>query len=98
MKEQLSDKDYNCGTATVETEHYKVKAVVTKKVKWDQDGLREAYAQISASGENPDEYINTEYDVSEAKFKAWPTKIQNFFVSSRTVEPSKVKYSFEEHE
>ena len=41
--EQLSDKNYGCGTANLGTENYKVKAVVAKKVEWDQGALKQAY-------------------------------------------------------
>lgn len=93
--DQLKDKDYGCGTANLETDEFKVKVVVTKKVKWDQDELKSLALQIANSGEDPAEYIKVSYDVSETAYKAWPEKISKAFEPARTVETSKPKISFE---
>jgi hypothetical protein len=95
VAEQLQGKDYGCGTANVETPEFKVKCVVTKKVKWDEKQLAGLYAQIQASGENPADYIKVSYDVSETAYKAWPEKISKVFEPARTVEASKPKVTFE---
>ena len=95
VTEQLSGKDYNCGTANVETPEFKVKCVVTKKVKWDEKQLAGIYEVIKASGENPSDYIKLSYDVSETAYKNWPEKISSVFQPARTVETSKPKFSFE---
>lgn len=88
IKDQIGLNDYGCGTATIETEEYKIKAVVSKKVTWDQTRLFDIYERIKASGENPLEYLKVKYDVHETKFKNWPTVIQDEFIDARTVEPS----------
>ena len=87
IQEQLKDKDYGCGTANIDG----AKFVVAKTVKWNQDGLRKLYDQIKLSNENPDEYIKTKYDVSEAAFTHWPTPIRESFETFREVTPSKIK-------
>lgn len=92
---QLADKDYGCGTATIDTEKYKVKYVVSKKVKYDQSELANIVKRIVDSGANPDEYVKISYDVAESKFKAWPSNIQQEFVNARTVETSKPRISYE---
>lgn len=84
VQEQLAGKDYGAGTANLQTEQHKIKIVLTKKVKYDQDGLRGLYVKIKESGDNPDEYIKTEFDVSESAFKAWPEKIKAAFAPFRT--------------
>lgn len=89
IKDQIGLNDYGCGTATIETEDFKIKAVVTKKVTWNQSKLYDIYGRIKASGENPLEYLKVKYDVHENKFKNWPTVIQDEFIDARTVEPSK---------
>ena len=93
--EQLKDKDYGCGTANVEKNDFKVKCVVTKRVKWDEKQLAGIYEVIKASGENPSDYIKLSYDVSETAYKNWPEKISSVFQSARTVETSKPKITFE---
>lgn len=95
---QLADKDYNCGTATVETAEYKLKYVVSKKVDWSQDGLKMLAQQIASSGEDPGEYIKVAYDVSEQAYKNWPSKYRSAFEPFRTVKQSKPKITFERKE
>lgn len=95
VAEQLQGKDYGCGTANVDTPEFKVKVVVSKKVKWNEPQLAGIYAQIQASGENPAHYIKVSYDVSETAYKAWPEKITKVFEPARTVETSKPKVTFE---
>ena len=87
IQEQLADKDYGCGTATVDG----AKFVIAKTVKWDQAGLKKLHEQIKLGNENPDEYIKTKYDVSEAAYTHWPTPIRESFEPYRTVTPSKIK-------
>jgi len=87
ITEQLADKDYGCGTATVDGAKFEI----SKTVKWDQAGLKNLYEQILAGNENPDEYINLKLDVAESKYKAWPTPIRESFEPFRTVTPSKIK-------
>lgn len=87
ITEQLADRDYGCGTATVDG----AKFVISKTVKWDQAGLKDLYEKIRQGNENPDEYIKTKFDVSEAAFTHWPTPIRESFEPYRTVTPSKIK-------
>jgi hypothetical protein len=63
---------------------------IPKKVSWDQKRLAELYKGISLSNENPSDYIKVTYDVSEAKYNAWPEAIRSTFDEARTVEPGKV--------
>jgi uncharacterized protein (DUF342 family) len=96
IKEQLSDKDYGCGTATVNVDDNLVlKAVVSKKIKYDQKGLKEVVERIKSAGKNPDEYVKTKYDVSETAYKNWPSDIKQVFEPHRTVEASPAKISWE---
>lgn len=92
---QLSQKDYGCGTATIETESHKIKVTVPKKVKWDQDKLQELHDKISASGDDPRTYMKSEFKVSETTFKDWPDNIQKAFSEARTVEQGATTYKFE---
>ena len=87
IAEQLSDKDYGCGTANVNG----AKFVISKTIKWSQDGLRKLFEQIKAGNEDPNEYIKVKYDVSEAAYTHWPTPIRESFEPYREVTPSKVK-------
>ena len=95
VHQQLSDKDYGCGTATINTDAYKVKVVISKDVKYDQEKLADLFDKIRQSGEDPFEYIKVKYDVSETAYKNWPSNIRQAFEPARTVEPSKPKITFD---
>ncbi len=58
---------------------------VGKKVTYNQAELAALAQQIMDAGENPAEYIKIEYDVSEAKYKSWPSAIKNQFTHARTI-------------
>ena len=93
---QLKGKDYGCGTATIEKEGLKIKVVVSKKVKWNNDDLAAIYKQVEAAGHNPGVYIKTSYDVSETSYKSWPAEIQKAFEPAREVTPGKPSITIEE--
>jgi len=95
---QLSDKDYGCGTATIDTDAYRVKVVISKDVKYDQEKLAILFDKIEQSGDEPREYIKVKYDVAEAAYKNWPSNIRQAFEPARTVEPSRPKITFEKKE
>lgn len=95
VRAQLADKDYGCGTATISTEKNVIKAVVTKKVDWDQEKLKAVVERIKAGNQNLEEYVDVTYKVSETKYKAWPTVIQQEFEAARTVTPSSTKLNWE---
>ena len=95
---QLAEKDYGCGTATIDIDGYKVKATVSKKVTWDQDMLSGIYDRIKSSNEDPTDYIKTKFTVPENSFKAWPEVIKSQFVDARIVEPSKPVITWEQND
>lgn len=98
VRSQLVDKEYGCGTATIETDAFKVKVVIAKKVEYDQAKLASLFDQIKESGDNPLEYLKVKYDVSETAYKNWPSGIRAAFEPARTVEPSKPKITIERKE
>ena len=95
LAQQFNDSDYGTGTATLAAEGYKVKVVVTKKVTYDQDGLKSVAEQLASNGEDPAEYIKAKYDVSETAYKNWPSSLKAMFEPYRTVEPSKPSIKIE---
>jgi len=50
---------------------------------WDQDKLRDIFFAIKKHGDNPEEYIDLHYSVSEEKFNNWPEHIKNIFKPAR---------------
>lgn len=47
--------------------------------QWNQDKLRDIFYIIKKHGDNPEEYIDLYYSVSEEKFNNWPEHIKNIF-------------------
>lgn len=91
---QAAKKD--TGTVDFIHEDVKVKAVVEKKVDWDQKKLAEIWAKIGASGDKPEQYITKKetFTVPERAFAAWPDQIKNVFMPARTLTPKPPKFEF----
>ena len=98
IEEKLKDRPYNCGTTNIESDVYKVKATVSKKVSWDQEKLKEVSRLIKEGGQNPAAYIKTKLDVSESVYKTWPDDIQRVFLPAREVKQSATKIEYERKE
>ena len=50
----------------------RITADLPKKVDWDQTRLAEITRRIAANGDDPSEYVEVSYRISETKFNAWP--------------------------
>ena len=87
-KLQLAEKEYGCGTANIDTPSFKIKTVVSKKVKWDEEALRGIAKSIQNAGRDPEEFIKYKLSVSETDYKKFDPVIQEAFLPARSVEPS----------
>lgn len=84
------------GTVRFVADGYTVIADLPKKVEWDQPKLSAAVAVIRDEWkEDPSEYVEVKYGVSETKFNAWPKVIQKVFLDARTVGAGKATYKLE---
>lgn len=72
-----------------------ITADLPKKVDWDQARLAEITRRISASGDNPAEYVEITYRVSETKFNAWPETLKSAFAPARTLKTGKPGFRLE---
>ncbi|MBL0352067.1 MAG: hypothetical protein IPP03_05140 [Dechloromonas sp.] len=70
----------------------RVTADLPKKVEWDQKLLAELIARIAAAGDNPAEFIETSYRVSETNYQAWQESLRSQFTPARTVKVGKASY------
>ena len=66
-----------------------VTADLPKKVEWDQARLADITRRIAANGEDPSEYVEIGYRVSETKFNAWPDTLKTAFAPARTLKTGK---------
>ena len=70
----------------------RITADLPKKVEWDQALLANLDARIAANGDNPREFIDVSYRVSETKFSAWASALREQFIPARTVKVGKPSF------
>ena len=67
----------------------RITADLPKKVEWDQKRLADITQRIAANGEDPAQYVEISYRVSETKFGAWPESLKAAFIAARTLKTGK---------
>ena len=70
----------------------RITADLPKKIDWDQSRLAEITQHIAANGDDPAEYVEISYRVSEAKFSAWPESLKSAFAPARTLKTGKAGF------
>lgn len=81
------------GTVRFEDNGYLIVADLPKRVKWDQQRLKDLVEVIrSGWGEDPEDYVKVKLEVSERAFEAWPGRLRELFASARTVETGRPGY------
>lgn len=93
-KASFSIAGKDTGTVHFDLDQVHVEVTREKSVKWDQGKLTEIFQKIRSAGDNPNQYIKTEYKVSENLFKEWPDAVRAVFTTARTVTPGKPKFEF----
>lgn len=83
------------GTVRIEDAGVVVIADLPKKVTWNQDRLAAMAARIAASGDDPTEYLEIAYRVSERRFGAWPEAMRDGFAAARTETTGKPVFRLE---
>jgi hypothetical protein len=78
------------GTVRFTDEDVTVVADLPKRVDWDQTKLAEMVEHIRASGDDPEEYVETSFKVAERSYVAWPAAIRQGFEPARTVRPGQL--------
>ena len=69
-----------------------VSADLPKKTEWNQTLLTDMARRIATAGEDPSQYIDVSYRISETKYLAWPDHLRNQFQPARTVKTGKATY------
>ena len=67
----------------------RITADLPKKIEWDQKTLTDIVRRITASGEDPKQYVEIKYRVSETKFNAWPEVFRSAVAQARTLKTGK---------
>lgn len=86
------DANKDTGIVHFDDGNVRVTADLPKKVDWDQKQLAELVDRIAAAGDNPAEFIETTYRVSETKYQAWQESLRSQFTPARTVKVGKASY------
>jgi hypothetical protein len=82
-----ADKD--AGVVHFDDGRIRITADLPKKVDWDQQRLADIVRRIAANGDNPAEYVEISYRISETKFNAWPESLKSAFAPARTLKTGK---------
>jgi hypothetical protein len=93
---ELLDKVKPQGSTTVDYEGRKVTVTIPITVKWDQGILREIREKIRSGGDNPDDFMETKFNVKEIAYKNWPEPLQKVFLPARTITPGKKRLEVKE--
>ncbi len=80
------------GTVRFQDGAVEVVVDLPKKVEWDQRHLAALVDRIRAGGEDPGEYVEVSFKVSERAYAAWPERIRTAFEPARTVRTAKPTY------
>jgi hypothetical protein len=83
------------GRVRLEEDGFEIVADLAKRVEWNQPRLAEAIATLRGWGEDPADYVATEFRVPEARFTAWPPRIRALFEPARTVATGRPSYSLQ---
>ena len=97
-KPKFKQKDYGCGTISIDTENFKIKTVIKKTVKWDEEKLKDVEKLIREGGQDPENFVKYKRSVLEASYKNFTDDIKVAFEPARSVEPSKPSISIERKE
>ena len=83
------DAGKDTGTVRLVEDGVIVVADLPKRVDWDQKKLAGVVERIRAEGDDPTEYVDAAFKVSERKYAAWPRAIRAAFENARTVRTGK---------
>ncbi|MCE8512268.1 hypothetical protein KBY22_06160 [Ruegeria pomeroyi] len=87
----------NTGTIRFHDGTVTIVADLPKRVDWDQVRLAALVERIREAGDDPAQYVDAFFDVSERKYSAWPTHIRSVFEDARTVRTGKQKFRLIHH-
>ena len=69
-----------------------ITADLPTKVEWNQRRLAALAEPIRAGGEDPGQYVEVSFKVSERAYTAWPDRIREAFEPARTVRTGRATY------
>ncbi|MEI7601182.1 MAG: hypothetical protein WCJ41_17920 [Aestuariivirga sp.] len=88
-RQARAQAEKDSGTVRFEDNGVTVVADLPKKVDWDQHELAQLVERIKSSGDEPRDYVEVSFRVSERKYTSWPSGIREAFEPARTVREGK---------
>jgi hypothetical protein len=70
----------------------RVTADLPKRVEWDQTKLSDIVQRIVDAGDDPSQYVEINFRVSETKYNAWPQVLRDQFAAARTLKTGKPSF------
>ncbi len=86
------------GTIHFNDGDYVITHDVPKKPEWDQALLKTTLKKIEARGDDPDEFVDVTYRVSERSYAAWPNSIRALFEPARILKLGKPVFTIKTQE
>lgn len=80
------------GTISFDDEGTRVLVDLPREVSWDQQKLKAIAQRIQEQGEDPTEFLNIEYSVSQEQFDQWPDPVRQTFESALQINPGRCTY------
>ncbi|MGI9283276.1 MAG: hypothetical protein ACR2PX_27100 [Endozoicomonas sp.] len=80
------------GTISFDDEGTRVLVDLPREVSWDQQKLKTIAQRIQDQGEDPSEFLNIEYSVSQEQFDQWPEPVRQTFESACQIKPGRCTY------
>jgi hypothetical protein len=80
------------GTVRFQDGAVEIAVDLPKRVEWNQAQLAALSEQSRAGGEDPGQYVEASFKVSERAYTAWPERIRAAFEPARTVRTGRATY------
>ncbi|MCW7551790.1 hypothetical protein NX722_03875 [Endozoicomonas gorgoniicola] len=80
------------GTVSFDDEGTRVLVDQPREVSWDQQKLKAIAQRIQEQGEDPSEFLDVEYSVSQEKFDQWPQQLRRSFEPALKIKPGHCTY------
>lgn len=91
--EMRRNEGKDTGTVRFDDGEVTVVADLPKRVDWDQGQLAALVERIRTAGDDPADYVDMAFKVSERKFSAWPAHLRAAFEAARTVRTGKASFT-----
>ena len=85
---RLAIEDYNAKGVTLGGKKVKFE-VMAEDDAADPKTATTVAQRIAANGDDPSEYVEISYRISETKFNAWPESLKSAFAPARTLKTGK---------